>query len=102
MMFAIARSRIVRGMDRFANLAKLSLFLSLLRMFNATRLEAVPIGVAIPPTPVPTASAHASGARAMPELAAIEAMIGMKTVTSGTLSTIWEMSAVVHNTRVTD
>ena len=88
MILAMARSRIVSGIERFANLAKLSLFLSLLRMFNATRLEAVPIGVAIPPIPVPMASAQASGAIAMPETAAIVVMTGMKTVTSGTLSTI--------------
>ncbi len=87
-MLAMARSSIVSGMDRFANRAKPSLLLSLLRMFSATKLDAVPIGVAIPPIPVPTASAQARGAIAMPETAAIVVMTGMKTVTSGTLSTI--------------
>src|SRR5437667_148085 len=53
---------IVSGMDLLANRAKLNLLFSLLRMFSATMLEAVPIGVAIPPIPVPTASAQASGA----------------------------------------
>src|SRR2546428_65319 len=52
----------VRGIDLFANRVKLSLFFSLLRMFRATMLDAVPIGVAIPPIPVPTASAQANGA----------------------------------------
>jgi len=52
----------VSGTDLFANLEKLSLFFSLLRMFSATMLDAVPMGVAIPPMPVPTASAQAKGA----------------------------------------
>jgi hypothetical protein len=53
---------IVSGIDLFANLEKLSLFFSLLRMFKATMFDAVPMGVAIPPIPVPTASAQAKGA----------------------------------------
>jgi hypothetical protein len=53
---------IVNGTDLLANPEKLILFFSLLRIFSATMFEAVPIGVAIPPIPVPTASAHARGA----------------------------------------
>jgi hypothetical protein len=45
----------VSGIDLFAKRAKLSLFFSLFRMFNATMFDAVPIGVAIPPIPGPTA-----------------------------------------------
>src|SRR6266849_2289930 len=70
-------------------------------MFKATRFDAVPIGVAIPPIPVPTASAHASGAMGTPALA-IAAITGMKTVASGTLSTTCDMSAVTQRTRVTE
>jgi hypothetical protein len=88
MIFAISRSMIVSGMDLFAKRVKLNLFLSLLRMFSATMLDAVPIGVAIPPMPVPTASAHARGAIETPGKLLIAPMTGMNTVTSGTLSTI--------------
>src|SRR5207253_7440278 len=89
MIFAISRSIMVSGTDLFANLEKLSLFFSLLRMFSATMLDAVPIGVAIPPIPVPTANAQANGAIETPEMLDIAPITGMKTVTSGTLSTIW-------------
>ena len=88
MAFAIRRSIIVSGIDLFANRAKLSLFFSWLRMFRATMLDAVPIGVAIPPMPVPTASAQASGAIEIPGKLDIAPMTGIKTVTNGTLSTI--------------
>src|SRR5437588_12897821 len=56
MAFAISRSIIVSGTDLFASLLKLSLFFSLLRMFSATMLDAVPMDVAIPPirSPQPT------------------------------------------------
>src|SRR5947199_6433664 len=100
-MFAISKSIIVNGTDLFANRAKPSLFFSLLRMFSATMLDAVPMGVAMPPMPVPTASAQASGAIAIPVVAAIVAITGMKTVTSGTLSTIGLIRAVVQRTSVT-
>src|SRR3989442_867469 len=89
-------------MDLFANRAKLNRCFGLLRMFSATRLEAVPTGVAIPPIPVPTASAQASGAMATPGVLAIAAITGMKTVASGTLSTTCEINAVTHRTRVTE
>ncbi len=59
MIFAISRSIMVSGTDLFANLEKPSLFFSLFRMLSATMFDAVPIGVAIPPMPVPTASAEA-------------------------------------------
>jgi hypothetical protein len=88
MIFAITKSIRVNGTDLLANLAKLSRFLSLLRMFNATMFDAVPIGVAIPPMPVPTASAHANGAMDTPGKLLIAPMTGMNTVTKGTLSTI--------------
>jgi len=101
MAFAISRSMIVSGIDLFANLAKLSLFFSLLRMLSATMFDAVPMGVAIPPMPVPTARAHANRAIDTPGKLHIAPMTGIKTVTNGTLSTIWLISAVVHNTRVT-
>ena len=101
MAFAIRRSIIVSGMDLFANRAKLSLFFSLLRMFRATMLDAVPIGVAITPIPVPTANAQANGAIETPEMLDIAPITGMKTVTSGTLSTIWLIRAVVQRTNVT-
>ena len=78
----------VSGIDLFAKRAKLSLFFSLLRMFSATMFDAVPMGVAIPPIPVPTASAQANGAIETPGKLDIAAMTGMKTVTNGTLSTI--------------
>ena len=87
-IFAITKSIIVNGIDLFANLAKLSRFLSLLRIFNATMFEAVPMGVAMPPIPVPTASAQANGAIDTPGKLDIAPMTGMKTVTNGTLSTI--------------
>src|SRR5436190_19749607 len=99
--FAISRSTIVSGTELFANLLKLSLFFSLLRMFSATKFDAVPIGVAIPPIPVPTANAQANGAIETPEMLDIAPITGMKTVTSGTLSTIWLISAVLQRTSVT-
>ena len=71
-------------------------------MFRATRLEAVPTGVAIPPIPVPTASAQASGAMGTPSVVAMAAITGMKTVAKGTLSTTCDISAVTHRTRVTE
>ena len=88
MIFAMTRSRSVIGIDRLANLAKLILFFSLLRMFNATMFEAVPIGVAIPPIPVPMARAQASGAMGIAETRDMVPITGMNTVTRGTLSTI--------------
>src|SRR6266566_486676 len=90
-----------RETDLFANLLKLSRFFSLLRIFKATIFDAVPIGVAIPPIPVPTAKAQAKGAIETPEKLDIAPITGMKTVTSGTLSTIWLISAVVQRTSVT-
>src|SRR6266550_247417 len=100
-IFAISKSIIVSGTDLFANLLKLSRFFSLLRIFRATMFDAVPIGVAIPPIPVPTAKAQAKGAIETPEKLDIAPITGMKTVTNGTLSTIWLMRAVVHRTKVT-
>src|SRR5712664_2953826 len=87
-IFAIRRSMMVSGIDLFAKRAKLSLFFSLFRMLSATMFDAVPMGVAIPPIPVPTASAQANGAIETPGKLDIAAMTGMKTVTNGTLSTI--------------
>jgi hypothetical protein len=80
----------VSGIDLFAKRAKLSLFFSLLRMLSATMFDAVPMGVAMPPIPVPTAKAQANGAIEIepPGKLDIAAMTGMKTVTNGTLSTI--------------
>lgn len=91
----------VSGTDLFANLLKLSRFFSLLRMFRATMFDAVPIGVAMPPIPVPTAKAQAKGAIETPEKLDIAPITGMKTVTNGTLSTIWLIRAVVQRTNVT-
>ncbi len=85
-MFAITRSIIVRGTDLFANLEKLSLFLGLLSMLRATMFDAVPIGVAMPPIPVPIARAQASGATGK-LTEDMRTITGMKTVTRGTLST---------------
>src|SRR5437879_12347129 len=96
MAFAIRRSIIVSGMDLFANRAKLSLFSSLLRMFRATMLDAVPIGVAIPPMPVPTASAQASGAIETPGKLDITPIAGMETVTKGTYATNARLKPADH------
>ncbi len=83
----MTRSIIVNGIDRFAKLAKLTRCGGLFRILSATRLEAVPTGVAIPPIPVPTARAHARGAIGNPDELDIAPITGMKTVASGTLST---------------
>ena len=98
----MARSNSVRGTDCFANLEKVSLFRGLFKILRATRFEAVPTGVAIPPMAVPTASAQASGASGMPAVLDMDVITGTNTVTSGTLSTTWEMRADNQSTSVTE
>src|SRR5438309_11174008 len=92
----------VNGIDLFANRVKLNRCFGLFRMFSATMLEAVPKGVAIPPIPVPTACAHARGAMAMPEVLAIAAITGLKTVANGTLSTTCDIQSVTMSVNVND
>src|SRR5438128_9904881 len=100
MAFAIRRSIIVSGMDLFANRAKLSLFFSPMRMLSATMLDAVPIGVAIPPIPVPTANAQANRAIESPARLDIAPITGMKTVTRGTLATVRLSRPVLQRQRL--
>lgn len=96
---AMARSRIVRGIERLANCEKLSLFRGLFRILNATMFDAVPTGVAIPPIPVPMARAQARGA--IGRLTDMRAITGTNTVARGTLSTNCESNAATQRTSVT-